>query len=129
MSKLFMLKPSQGIDGIKKAILKTVKDAGPNACPPMIVGVGIGGNFEKCAIMAKEALAREAGIFSDIEWVKDLEKEMLQRINESGIGPAGLGGRVTAMAVNINTYPTHIAGLPVAVNICCHVNRHIVKII
>lgn len=128
-SKLYMLKPAQGIDGIKKAILKTVKDAGPNACPPMIVGVGIGGDFEKCAIMAKEALTREAGTYSDITWVKRLEEEMLHKINESGTGPAGLGGKITAMAVNINTYPTHIAGLPVAVNICCHVNRHIVRVI
>lgn len=128
-SKLYMLKPAQGIDGIKKAILKTVKDAGPNACPPMIIGVGIGGDFEKCAIMAKEALTREAGTYSDIKWVKELEEEMLLKINESGTGPAGLGGKITAMAVNINTYPTHIAGLPVAVNICCHVNRHIVRVI
>lgn len=128
-SKLYMLKPAQGIDGIKKAILKTVKDAGPNACPPMIIGVGIGGDFEKCAIMAKEALTREAGTYSDIKWVKELEEEILLKINESGTGPAGLGGKITAMAVNINTYPTHIAGLPVAVNICCHVNRHIVRVI
>ena len=129
MSKLYMLKPAQGIEGVKKAIIKTVSDAGPNACPPMIVGVGIGGDFEKCAIMAKEALTREAGIHSDIEWVKALEEEMLDKINSLGIGPAGLGGKVTAMSVNINTYPTHIAGLPVAVNICCHVNRHITKVI
>ncbi len=129
MSKIFMLKPSQGIEGVKKAILDTVKDAGPNACPPMIVGVGIGGDFEKCAVMAKEALTRTTGISSGIKWVKELEEEMLEEINKLGIGPAGLGGRITAMAVNINTYPTHIAGLPVAINICCHVNRHITKII
>lgn len=129
MSRLYMLKPAQGIDGVKKAIIKTVSEAGPNACPPMVVGVGIGGDFEKCAVMAKEALTREAGTHSDIEWVKELEEEMLDKINETGIGPAGLGGRITAMAVNINTYPTHIAGLPVAVNICCHVNRHITRTI
>ena len=129
MSKLYMLKPAQGIDGVKKAILKAVKDAGPNACPPMVVGVGIGGDFEKCAIMAKEALTRDAGTHSEIPWVKELEEEMLRRINETGTGPAGLGGKITAMAVNIKTYPTHIAGLPVAINICCHVNRHITRII
>lgn len=127
MSKLFMLKPAQGIDGIKNAIIKTVKDAGSNACPPLVIGVGIGGDFEKCAIMAKEALTRRIGEHSDIEWVSVLEDEMLSEINKLGIGPAGLGGRVTAMAVNINTFPTHIAGLPVAVNICCHVNRHITR--
>ena len=129
MSRLFMLKPAEGIKGVKKAILKTVKEAGPNACPPVVVGVGIGGDFEKCAILAKEALVREAGINSDIDWVKELEEEMLEEINRLGIGPAGLGGRTTAMRVNINTYPTHIAGLPVAVNICCHVNRHITSVI
>ena len=122
-----MLKPAQGIEGVKDAILKTVIDAGPNACPPMVVGVGIGGDFEKCAILAKKALTRETGLHSDIPWIKELEEEMLERINKTGIGPAGMGGRITAMAVNIDTYPTHIAGLPVAVNICCHVNRHIVK--
>ena len=127
MSRLFMLKPAQGIEGVKDAILKTVIDAGPNACPPMVVGVGIGGDFEKCAILAKKALTRETGLHSDIPWIKVLEEEMLERINKTGIGPAGMGGRITAMAVNIDTYPTHIAGLPVAVNICCHVNRHIVK--
>ena len=127
MSRLFMLKPAQGIEGVKDAILKTVIDAGPNACPLMIVGVGIGGDFEKCAILAKKALTRETGLHSDIPWIKELEEEMLERINKTGIGPAGMGGRITAMAVNIDTYPTHIAGLPVAVNICCHVNRHIVK--
>ncbi|MBO4890915.1 MAG: fumarate hydratase [Lachnospiraceae bacterium] len=127
MSRVFMLKPADGIEGVKDAILTAVKDAGPNACPPMVVGVGIGGTFEKCALMAKEALTRPAGTHSDIGYVKDLEEEMLRKINELGIGPAGLGGKTTAFAVNINTYPTHIAGLPVAVNICCHVNRHITE--
>ena len=120
-----MLKPADGIEGVKNAILTAVKDAGPNACPPMVIGVGIGGTFEKCALMAKHALTREALTHSDIPWVKDLEEEMLDKINALGIGPAGLGGSNTALAVNIETYPTHIAGLPVAVNICCHVNRHI----
>ena len=129
MSRIFMLKPAQGIEGIKDAIITAVSDAGPNACPPMVVGVGIGGDFEKCAVMAKEALTREAGVHSDTEWVRELEIEMTDRINALGIGPGGLGGKITAMAVNINTYPTHIAGLPVAVNICCHVNRHISRII
>ena len=127
MSRVFMLKPADGIEGVKDAIMCAVKDAGPNACPPMVVGVGVGGTFEKCALMAKEALTRPAGQHSEIPYVKDLEEEMLTKINELGIGPAGLGGRTTAFAVNINTYPTHIAGLPVAVNICCHVNRHITK--
>lgn len=127
MSRVFMLKPADGIEGVKQAILTAVKDAGPNACPPMVVGVGVGGTFEKCALMAKEALTREADSQSDIRWVKDLEEEMLEKINNLGIGPGGLGGRTTALAVNINTYPTHIAGLPVAVNICCHVNRHIIR--
>ena len=125
MSRIFMLKPADGIEGVKKAILTAVKDAGPNACPPMVVGVGIGGTFEKCALLAKKALTREAGSHSDIPYVKDLEEEMLEKINALGIGPGGLGGKITVLAVNINTYPTHIAGLPVAVNICCHVNRHI----
>lgn len=127
MSRVFMLKPADGIEGVKNAILTAVSDAGPNACPPMVVGVGVGGTFEKCAIMAKKALTREAGTHSDIEYVAELEKEMLEKINNLGIGPGGLGGSTTALAVNINTYPTHIAGLPVAVNICCHVNRHVVK--
>lgn len=127
MSRVFMLKPADGIEGVKNAILTAVKDAGPNACPPMVVGVGIGGTFEKCAIMAKEALTRPVNEHSDIEYIKDLEIEMLDTINKLGIGPGGLGGTVTAFAVNINTYPTHIAGLPVAVNICCHVNRHCVR--
>ncbi|WP_027219012.1 fumarate hydratase [Butyrivibrio fibrisolvens] len=125
MSKIYMLKPADGEEGVKKAILQAVKDAGPNACPPMVVGVGIGGTFEKCAIMAKQALTRPAGEHSDIPYIKDMEEEMLERINATGIGPGGLGGSTTALAVNINTYATHIAGLPVAVNICCHVNRHI----
>ena len=127
MSRVFMLKPADGIEGVKEAILTAVKDAGPNACPPMVVGVGIGGTFEKCALMAKDALTREVGTHSDIQWVKDLEEEMLETINKLGIGPGGLGGTTTALAVNVNTYPTHIAGLPVGINICCHVNRHIVR--
>ena len=125
MSRIYMLKPAQGIDGVREAIVETVKEAGPNACPPMVVGVGIGGNFEKSAEMAKEALTREVGVHSEKKWVRDLEEEALSEINALGIVPAGLGGKTTALAVNINTYPTHIAGLPVAVNICCHVNRHI----
>ena len=127
MSRVFMLKPAEGMEGVKKAILTAVWEAGPNACPPMIVGVGIGGTFEKCALMAKEALTRETGAHSEITWVKDLEEEMLQKINMLGIGPGGLGGRTTALAVHVNTYPTHIAGLPVGINICCHVNRHVVR--
>ena len=129
MSRVFMLKPADGIEGVKEAILTAVKDAGPNACPPMVVGVGIGGTFEKCALMAKEALTREVGSHSEIEYVKELEEELLTKINSLGIGPGGLGGTTTALAVNINTYPTHIAGLPVAVNICCHVNRHVIRTI
>ncbi|MEF9839761.1 MAG: fumarate hydratase, partial [Lachnospiraceae bacterium] len=118
-----------GIEGVKQVILKAVEEAGPNACPPIVVGVGIGGTFEKCALMAKEALTREIGSYSDVKYVKELEQELLGRINGLGIGPGGLGGTTTALAVHINTYPTHIAGLPVAVNICCHVNRHILRII
>jgi len=129
MSRVFMLKPADGIEGVKEAVLTAVKDAGPNACPPMVVGVGIGGTFEKCALMAKEALTREVGSHSDIPYVKELEEELLRRINKIGIGPGGLGGSTTALAVNVNTYPTHIAGLPVAVNICCHVNRHVIRTI
>lgn len=129
MSRIFMLKPADGIEGVKNAILTAVKDAGPNACPPMVVGVGIGGTFEKCALLAKKALTRPINIHSDIPYVKELEEEMLKRINKSGIGPGGLGGTTTALAVNINTYPTHIAGLPVAVNICCHVNRHAMRVL
>ena len=127
MSRVFMLKPADGIDGVKEAILTAVKDAGPNACPPMVVGVGIGGTFEKSALMAKQALTREFSNRSLIPWVKELEDEMLEKINKLGIGPGGLGGTTTALAVNINTYATHIAGLPVAINICCHVNRHITR--
>ena len=127
MSRIFMLKPADGIEGVKNAIITAVKDAGPNACPPMVVGVGIGGTFEKAAIMAKRALTRPIDKHSDVPYVKELEEEMLERINKTGIGPGGLGGSTTALAVNINTYPTHIAGLPVAINICCHVNRHAVR--
>lgn len=127
MSRVFMLKPADGIEGVKNAILTAVKEAGPNACPPMVVGVGIGGTFEKCALMAKKALTRSVDEHSEIPYVRELEEELLQKINKSGIGPGGLGGSTTALAVNINTYPTHIAGLPVAVNICCHVNRHAVR--
>lgn len=129
MSRVFMLKPADGIEGVKEAILSAVKDAGPNACPPMVVGVGIGGTFEKCALMAKHALTRDGAEESPVAYVRELEKEMLEKINCLGIGPGGLGGTVTAFKVNIETYPTHIAGLPVAVNICCHVNRHIHRVI
>ena len=129
MSRVFMLKPADGIEGVKNAILTAVKDAGPNACPPMVVGVGIGGTFEKCAIMAKQALTRPLDQHSEIPYVRELEEEMVERINRTGIGPGGLGGSTTVMAVNVNTYPTHIAGLPVAINICCHVNRHVTKVI
>ncbi len=125
MSAVYMLKPAFGIEGVKEAVLKTVSEAGPNACPPVVVGVGIGGDFEKCAILAKKALTRKAGEHSKTDWVKELEEELLGKINETGIGPGGLGGNVTALAVNVETYATHIAGLPVAVNMCCHVNRHI----
>lgn len=129
MSRIFMLKPAEGTEGVKNAVLTAVNDAGPNACPPMVVGVGIGGTFEKCALMAKEALTREVGVHSDVPYIKDMEEELLEKINGLGIGPGGLGGTTTALAVNINTYPTHIAGLPVAVNICCHVNRHVARTI
>ncbi len=129
MSRIFMLKPADGLEGIKDSILTAVKEAGPNACPPMVVGVGIGGTFEKCAQLAKQALTRDIEKRSSIPYVKDLESEMLEKINKLGIGPGGLGGRITALAVNIETYPTHIAGLPVAVNICCHVNRHAHRVI
>ena len=129
MSRVFMLKPADGIEGVKEAILTAVKDAGPNACPPMVVGVGIGGTFEKCAYLAKKALTRDLNEESPVEYVRDLEKEMLEKINKLGIGPGGLGGTQTALAINIETYPTHIAGLPVAVNICCHVNRHSHRVI
>ena len=129
MSRVFMLKPADGIEGVKEAILTAVKDAGPNACPPLVVGVGIGGTFEKCAYLAKKALTRDLNEESPVEYVRDLEKEMLEKINKLGIGPGGLGGTQTALAINIETYPTHIAGLPVAVNICCHVNRHSHRVI
>ena len=129
MSKIFMLKPADGIEGVKEAVISAVQDAGPNACPPVVVGVGIGGTFEKCAIMAKHALTREWGVHSDIPYVKEMEEELLTKINKLGIGPGGLGGTTTAFAVNIETYPTHIAGLPVAVSICCHVNRHMTRVI
>ena len=129
MSRVFMLKPADGIEGVKNAVLTAVRDAGPNACPPMVVGVGIGGTFEKCAYLAKKALAREADSSSDIEYVSKLENELLDKINKMGIGPGGLGGTQTALAVNVETYPTHIAGLPVAINICCHVNRHVTRTI
>lgn len=129
MSRVFMLKPADGIEGVKNAIMTAVEDAGPNACPPMVVGVGIGGTFEKCALLAKKALTRPVDERSEIPYVKELEEEMLEEINRTGIGPGGLGGSTTALAVNINTYPTHIAGLPVAVNICCHVNRHAVRVL
>lgn len=129
MSRVFMLKPSDGLEGVRNAVLTAVEDAGPNACPPMVVGVGIGGTFEKCALLAKKALTRPIDERSKIPYVCELEKELLERINCSGIGPGGLGGTTTALAVNVETYPTHIAGLPVAVNICCHVNRHAVRTI
>lgn len=129
MSRIFMLKPADGIEGAKEAILTAVRDAGPNACPPMVIGVGIGGTFEKCAWMAKKALTRPVNERSPIPYIKEMEEELLDKINKTGIGPGGLGGSITAFAVNINTYPTHIAGLPVAVNICCHVNRHAVRTI
>lgn len=129
MSRVFMLKPADGIEGVKEAIINTVKEAGPNACPPVVVGVGIGGTFEKAAILAKKALTREIGTHSELSHIKELEEELLEKINQIGLGPAGLGGDTTALAVNINTYATHIAGLPVAVNICCHVNRHVARTI
>lgn len=129
MSRIFMLKPADGIEGVKEAVITAVRDAGPNACPPMVVGVGIGGTFEKCAWMAKKALTRPIGERSSIPYIREMEEELLNKINKTGIGPGGLGGSTTALGVNINTYPTHIAGLPVAVNICCHVNRHAMRII
>ena len=129
MSRVFMLKPADGIDGVKEAILTAVRDAGPNACPPMVVGVGVGGTFEKCALMAKAALTRPLNEHSEIPYIKEMEEELLEKINKTGIGPGGLGGTTTALAVHINTYATHIAGLPVAINICCHVNRHVTRVI
>ena len=129
MSRVFMLKPADGIEGVKQAVLAAVREAGPNACPPMVVGVGVRGTFEKCAILAKQALIRPVQEFSEIPYIKELEQELLEKINQTGSGPGGLGGTATALAVHINTYPTHIAGLPVAVNICCHVNRHVVRVL
>lgn len=129
MSRVFMLKPADGIEGVKNAILTAVKEAGPNACPPVVVGVGVGGTFEKCAVLAKQALTRPVQEFSKVPYVREMEQELLRKINETDIGPGGLGGMTTALAVHINTYPTHIAGLPVAVNICCHVNRHVVRVL
>lgn len=129
MSRVFMLKPADGIEGVKNAVITAVKEAGPNACPPMVVGVGIGGTFEKCALLAKKALTRPVNEHSEIPYIKEMEEELLQSINGLGIGPGGLGGTTTALAVNVNTYATHIAGLPVGVNICCHVNRHAVRIL
>lgn len=129
MSRIVMLKPADGIEGVKDVILETVKLAGPNACPPVVVGVGIGGTFEKCALLAKKALTRELDSHNEIPYVRELEEEMLSKINALSIGPAGLGGSTTALGVNIEVYPTHIAGLPVAVNICCHVNRHVRRLL
>ncbi len=129
MSRIVMLKPADGIEGVKEVILETVRLAGPNACPPVVVGVGIGGTFEKCALLAKKALARELNSHNEIPYVRELEEEMLEKINKLNIGPAGLGGNTTALGVNVEVYPTHIAGLPVAVNICCHVNRHVKRIL
>lgn len=129
MSRIFMLKPADGIEGVKNAVLEAVSAAGPNACPPLVVGVGIGGTFEKCAILAKKALTRSFDTEAPDSLVRSLEKELLEKVNKLGIGPAGLGGKITALKVNIETYPTHIAGLPVAVNICCHVNRHVTRTI
>lgn len=129
MSRVFMLKPADGIEGVKQAVLTAVKDAGPNACPPMVIGVGMGGTFEKCALMAKKALTRNINERSQIPYIKEIEEELLQTINQTGIGPGGLGGTTTALAVNIDSYPTHIAGLPVAINICCHVNRHVSRML
>ncbi|MDD6207830.1 MAG: fumarate hydratase [Clostridiales bacterium] len=129
MSRVYMLKPADGIEGVKKAVIETVSLAGPNACPPMVVGVGIGGTFEKCTFLAKKALTRNLDEHSEIPYVKDLEIELLESINQLGIGPGGLGGTTTALGVNVETYPTHIAGLPVAINICCHVNRHVTRVL
>ncbi len=129
MSRVYMLKPADGMEGVKRAVLTAVKEAGPNACPPVVVGVGVGGTFEKCAVLAKQALTRPVQEFSKVPYVREMEQELLRKINETDIGPGGLGGMTTALAVHINTYPTHIAGLPVAVNICCHVNRHVVGVL
>ena len=129
MSRVYMLKPAEGMEGVKRAVLTAVKEAGPTACPPVVVGVGVGGTFEKCAVLAKQALTRPVQEFSKVPYVREMEQELLRKINETDIGPGGLGGMTTALAVHINTYPTHIAGLPVAVNICCHVNRHVVRVL
>jgi fumarate hydratase subunit alpha len=129
MSRLYMLKPSDGLDKVKQVVLSTVEEAGPNACPPLVVGVGIGGNFEECALLSKKALTRDINVRSSLPWAADLEKELLDSINATGIGPAGLGGKTTALAVNIEAYATHIACLPVAVNLCCHVNRHVRRVL
>lgn len=129
MSRIVMCKPADGVEGVKTAVLETVRSAGPNACPPIVVGVGIGGSFEKCALLAKQALTRNLEIGSPLPHIRKLEQELLSEINQIGLGPAGLGGTVTALGVNIETYPTHIAGLPVAINICCHVNRHATRIL
>ena len=129
MSRVFMLKPADGIEGVKRAVLSAIEDAGPNACPPMVVGVGIGGTFEKCALMAKKALIRDVSVHSEIPYIREMEEELKDKANLTGIGPGGLGGTTTVLAVKIETYPTHIAGLPVAVNICCHVNRHVNRIL
>lgn len=125
MSRIFMLKPADGIEGAKAAVVQAVKEAGPNACPPVVVGVGVGGTFEKAAILAKQALTRKVGEHSELPHIREMEEDILKEVNNLGIGPAGLGGRVTALAVNVNTYATHIAGMPLAVNMCCHVNRHV----
>lgn len=129
MSRVFMLKPADGEEGVKNAVIQAVMDAGPNACPPVVVGVGIGGDFEKAAIMAKKALTRNVNEKSNLLHIREMEEELLTKINQSGIGPGGFGGKTTALAVNIETYATHIAGLPVAVNMCCHVNRHVTRIL
>lgn len=129
MSKIYMLKPADGEDGVKEAVLDAVKNAGPNACPPLVIGVGLGGDFELAAKMAKKALTRDANSHSDHEHIARIERELLETINSTGIGPGGLGGKTTALAVNIESYATHIAGMPLAVNMCCHVNRHMTKIL
>lgn len=129
MSKIYMLKPSDGEEGVKASVLDAVKNAGPNACPPLVVGVGLGGDFELAAKMAKKALTREAGSHSKHEHIAKIEEELLKEINGTGIGPGGLGGKITALAVNIESHATHIAGMPLAVNMCCHVNRHLTRIL
>lgn len=129
MSRIYMLKPADGIEGVKDVIIETVKMAGPNACPPFVIGVGIGGTFEKCALLAKKALLRDVNSHNSTNYISQLEDELLEKINNLGIGPGGLGGSTTALGINIEVYPTHIAGLPVAVNMCCHVNRHKTRVI